>query len=198
MSCNDSNTSLPIGLTGPAGDDGAPGSTGASGTTILYSTTTPVSTVGPFTSLATHTLLAADPVSIVNSLETIGDSIEVICTLTTSKATPQTIAYANVRLFIGGGSALLIPPTDILIVNGSETCLLRCMITRTGVATVFVQFDAKLSGGAQFTHVGGQYFHNPSFATNNLDSATNDIEIRGGMVNGTLTLQNLLILKYKI
>ena len=201
MSCTTNNSSLL-----PSGSDGATGATGASGTngtngldgtSILYNTTTPVSTSGPFTSLASHTLGASSG-STTNELSTIGDSIELISTLTISKATASTIAYANIRTYIGGGTTIQSPPTDILVPNGSETCLLKCIVTRKSATSVFIQYDAKFSGGANFNHTGGQYFHTPSFTVNNLDISTNIIEIRGGVVNGTLTLQNLLILKYKI
>ncbi len=200
--CGSNNSSLlPIGNTGVKGDNGTNGTNGTNGsdgTSVLYNTTTPVSTTGSFNSLASHTLAAATTNTDTNELATAGDSVEVISTLTISKATPTTIAYANIRLYIGGGTAVLTPPTDILVPNGSETCLLRCIVTRITATTVFVSFDAKFSGGANFNHTGGQYFHNPSLTINSLDSNTNTIEVRGGVVNGTLTLQNLLILKYKI
>lgn len=206
MSCENSNTSLPIGATGAtgaAGAAGAAGATGASGTTVLYSNTTPTSTTNPGLNLlgTAHTLqFYNSPTIVVNCLKDAGDSLELIATLSSNVNMANQLSQSQFRVYMGVGSIMPIILNDITMPKGADICLLRVVITRKTSTVCHGSFNADFSDGVAQScqSIGGQYAYETTCPVSNLDNANNDIKIMGGVVDGTLTLQNLLILKYKI
>jgi len=195
MSCSTNNSStLPIGQTGATGSTGSTGDIGANGTTVLFNDTAGHASVNPaVVSLLTHTLV--DPTtSVTNSLAATGDSIEIISTFTLSAGT------AAIELWIGGALTMTTVANGVVMQGGVSECIFKAIATRISSTSLFIQFDIKYSGGVDFTSLGGQYFHTPVATVNNMTTlaSTNVIDIRGAVIGGTLTLINLLILKYKI
>ena len=190
--CSTNNSSvLPIGNTG-TGTTGATGATGATGTSVIFNNTAGQSTTsGTIVSLLTHTLADSSPAT-VNSLLAIGDSLEILATFSLSAG------VAAIELWIGGALTMNTLANGAILHNGVSTAIMRATATRTSSTTLFIQFDIKYSGGVDFTSLGGQSFYTPAAIVNDLDSSTNVIDMRGAVTGGTLTLRNLLILKYKI
>lgn len=197
MSCGCNNsTSLPIGLTGATGTpgtDGTNGTNGTNGVSLLYNNISDVSTTdgaaGAFESLQIYTLP-------INTLATNGDSLEILSTLSVNVET----SVSSMRLYINGASVVPVIPSSFVLYAGTKLCLFKATISRQSATTVFIQFDVKLSGGANLTSTGGQFMFATGVAVNNLTTNTNTIAIFGAetaAVN-TLTAHNLMITKYTI
>lgn len=197
MSCGCNNsTSLPIGLTGnngTPGTNGTNGTDGSNGVSLLYNNIANVSTTdgaaGAFESLQIYTLP-------LNTLATNGDTLEILSTLSVNVDT----SIAAVRLYINGASVVPTPPSSFLLWAGTKICQFRATISRQTSTTVFIQFDVKFAGGANFTNTGSSQMFATGVAVNNLTTIANTIAIFGAetaAVN-TLTAHNLMITKYSI
>ena len=106
---------------------------------------------------------------------------------------------AGIHLKFGGVSTMPTPPVNMIFPSGANTCALRFIITRTSPSKISVRHEAVYTGGASSGSLGGSILYNYNVNVPSMDTTSvNNILIAVQTINSTVTLRNLLVLKYKI